>query len=163
MLLKIGSILEDMKMVVKARAFRDVRESVGINFDDPSKAVQASKEECDINNIVRKYLRTGELPGARQAAYADISEMPNLQDALHMVADAQNAFESLPAEVRRYFDNDPVKLVNFAADKGNLAKARELGLVDPPEAPVIDFKVGAAGPAGNGQAAPAVEPPAQPK
>lgn len=108
--------------------FSDRDDSGDIKCEDVSRAVQAARDECDINVIVKKYLRTGELPAARQAIYADISSMGNLQDALHMVDAAESAFMELPADVRRYFDNDPVKLVAFAQDPRNQAKAVELGL-----------------------------------
>lgn len=120
---------------VKARTYRGPRVAVKLVCEEPSLAVQASKEECDINVIVKKYMRTGELPGVRQAIYADISHYTNLQDALHQVAAAEEGFMSLPAEVRRYFDNDPVKLIEFAQDPANNAKAIELGLAEPKPQP----------------------------
>lgn len=110
------------------RNYRSERPSVGIKFDDKSLAVQASRDECDINTIVKKYLRTGELPGLREGVYADISEMPDLAAAIQMVSDADQAFMALPAEIRRRFDNDPVNLVAFAQDHNNLAEAISLGL-----------------------------------
>lgn len=113
-----------------ARGYYD-RIEVGLKCEDESLAVQASKDECDINYIVKKYLRTGEMPAQKQALYADISQLTGLQDALHMVDAAEAAFMELPAEVRRHFDNDPVKLVEFAHDDRNYDKAVELGLVLP--------------------------------
>lgn len=117
---------------VVARAYFDVVgvPSEGIECLDPSLAVQASKDETDINTIVNKYLRTGEMPEQRQGIYADISELTDLQEALEQVRAADEAFMALPAEVRRYFDNDPVKLVQFANDPANLDKAIELGLAE---------------------------------
>lgn len=108
----------------------------GLKCEDESLTVQASKEECDINVIVAKYLRTGVPPEQRQVIYADLSEIPDLREAIHMVNDAQQAFMELPAEVRREFDNDPVKLVEFAQDPRNLDRAVELGLATRrPESP----------------------------
>lgn len=104
----------------------------GLKCEDVSLTVQASKDECDINIIVKKYLRTGELPGVRQGVYADLSQMIDLRDAIHMVNDAQQAFMELPAELRREFDNDPTKLVEFALDSKNKERAIALGLIDKP-------------------------------
>lgn len=118
-----------------ARGYFDPKPEDGLSCKDPSLAVQASKDECDINVIVKRYLRTGELPGARQGVYADISHMVGLQDAIHMVADAEQAFLELPAEIRRRFDNDPVKLVAFAQDDRNYDEAVKLGLANPKASP----------------------------
>lgn len=127
----------------KARNYRDsTHGTIGLECTDPSLAVQASKDETDINTIVKKYLRTGELPQVKQAAYLDLSEMVSLQDALHMADAAQTAFLELPADIRRRFDNDPVKLVAFAQDDRNYAEAQKLGLIPPsqpdPKPPVKD-------------------------
>lgn len=114
-----------------ARNYRDtVFGDVGLACEEPSLAVQASKDECDINFIVKKYLRTGILPEVQQGAYLDISDMVDLRGAIEMVRDAEAAFMDLPAEIRRRFDNDPTKLVEFAQDDKNMAEAVKLGLVD---------------------------------
>ena len=122
------------KLIV--RSYRGERESVGIDFKDPSLAVQASKDECDLNVIIKKYLRTGELPGLRQTVYGDISKIGNLKECLDQAYAAEEAFMALPADIRRHFDNDPVKLVEFASDDSNYDKAVELGLVIPKAKPV---------------------------
>lgn len=118
-------------MKVVARSYFDAvgnSADEGLKCEDPSLAVQSAKDDCDINNIVKKYLRTGELPEMRQAVYADVSELGDLRDATERVLAAEEAFMQLPAEVRRYFDNDPVRLVEFSQDPANLEKAVELGL-----------------------------------
>lgn len=113
---------------IVARKYRDEREPVRLVCPEPSLAVQASKDECDINVIIKKYMKTGELPEQRQMIYADISQFTDLRDALHLVNDAEQLFMELPAEIRRRFDNDPVKLVAFAQDPANNAEAIKLGL-----------------------------------
>lgn len=127
-----------MKAVVARSYFDAIGHSADAGVDcseDESPTVQASKDECDINVIVNKYLRTGEMPGVRQGVYADISEMVDLRDAIHMVNDAQQSFMELPANVREFFRNDPTALVEFAADPRNRDKAIELGLIDVAEEP----------------------------
>lgn len=136
----------------KCRNYRSTvgnTEEFGIKFEDPSLAVQASREETDINNIVKRYMRTGELPQVRQGVFADISEMVDLRDAIHMVNEANQAFMELPAEVRREFDHDPAKLVEFAqsTDPKDREKAIRLGLIAP-SAPESGASEGADAPKG---------------
>lgn len=133
---------------VVARAYFDVigLDQGGLHCDDPSLAVQASKEECDINNIINKCLRTGELPEQRQGAFMALSELPDLQEAMNQVALAQEAFAALPAHVRKVFDNDPVKLVEASQDARNQQLFIDLGLAVPRQpAPSPAGQAGGAG------------------
>lgn len=128
-----------MKGVVARSYFDAVGDSADAGVDcsgDPSLAVQASRDECDINVIIRKYLRTGELPGLREGVYADLSGLTGLQDAIQVVRDADLAFSALPADVRSAFDNDPVRLVQEAHDESKREKFEKLGLVKAKAAPV---------------------------
>lgn len=132
---------------IKVRAYFDAvgDRSFGLICPEESLAVQAEKESSDINVIVAKYLRTGEMPVFKQGLYADISAMGDLRESLEQVQLAQEAFAELPAEVRRYFDNDPINLVEFAADPKNLDKAIELGLaVKAPSQPAAAISAGQA-------------------
>lgn len=89
---------------------------------------QSMKDECDINNIVAKYEKTGVLThlNATQATYADVSELGGYRDALDKVRAAEEVFMALPSELRAKFDNDPAKYLDFmgAATKEQL---EELG------------------------------------
>lgn len=134
-------------MVIKARSYFDAvgnSADEGIACLEPTLAVQSAKDECDINNIINKYLRTGEPPALRQGVYADISQLGDLRESLEEAQLAQEAFMQLPAAVRRFFDNDPVKLVAFSEDPKNVDKAIELGLL-PPRKPPAPPPAGQAG------------------
>lgn len=91
-------------------------------------AKQSFKDECEVNNIVRRYEMGGELPAfSGEPLYADVSGM-EFQGMMDVVASAQAAFEALPAEVRRRFANDPREFVEFVSDPGNRAEALKMGL-----------------------------------
>lgn len=82
---------------------------------EPSMTKQAFKDECDINNIVRKFEQTGVLDHVNQAAakglYQDLPDGLDLQAGLNMIAQAEAAFMALPAAARAEFNNDPVAFV----------------------------------------------------
>lgn len=105
--------------------------------DGPDMTDQSFKDDADVNFIVKKYLKTGQITHLSQriGRYMDVSELPDLQTALTTVHNAQAAFMELPAELRKEFDNDPVKLVSFLQDPANKEKAIELGLVEKPITP----------------------------
>lgn len=104
---------------------------------EPSMTQQQFKDECDINNIMRKYKQTGSIPNLRMTAgqYADVSEVQDYQGMLDTVIAAQNAFMTLPAEARMRFQNDPAQLISFLQKEENYDEALKLGLVNKREIP----------------------------
>lgn len=96
----------------------------------PSATKQSFKEECDINNIMKHYQNTGVLEHVnRQQPRFGFVPALDLQEALTLVSEADEAFAGLSAEVRKRFENDPVELLKFVGDEGNREEAEELGLV----------------------------------
>lgn len=106
--------------------------------DEPSRTVQEFAPDCDINNLMAQYERTGVLNhyNAQTPEFLDLSDVPDLSQALEHLDRAQTAFMRLPAAVRREFDNDPAGFVQFAQDPENLPQMRTWGLAPPaPEPP----------------------------
>lgn len=108
----------------------------------PSMTRQSEMEACDIHNILRQFSQRGFEELVRQNAaagqYADLTNLPDYQEALNTVIAADNAFMSLPSQVRDRFQNDPARFVEFLADPANQDEAIRLGLsvdtrpTDPP-------------------------------
>lgn len=107
--------------------------------EDPedNRTQQQFKEESDINEIVRRFGLTGEMPdNPRVPQYGDFEEVTDFQSAMNAVRQAEEGFMELPADVRARFANDPQRLMDFLADEANRDEARKLGLVRlPPEVP----------------------------
>lgn len=51
------------------------RERLSIKIEGPSRTHQAHKDLVDVNNIVRRYERTGQLPPGRQGQYGDVTAL----------------------------------------------------------------------------------------
>lgn len=100
---------------------------------EPSLTRQEFAEDCDINTLMAQYEKTGVINHFNNATpqYLDLSEIPDLQTSLDFIAEANAAFMRLPATVRREFDNDPVKFVEFGSNPENIEKMREWGLTEP--------------------------------
>lgn len=98
---------------------------------DPGFTVQADRDDADINKIVSRFMKSGQLPPTLRGEpfYGDVSEFGDLQDSLIKVQEANALFMTYPAEVRERFDNDPALMIDFLADKGNRKEAEDLGLV----------------------------------
>lgn len=82
---------------------------------------QSYKKMCDINLIMKQYQKTGMLPHFKknEPIFADVSDIPSLEEAHEIVNDAKELFLELPAEVRKAMDHDPAKLESFIADEKN--------------------------------------------
>jgi len=94
-----------------------------------SRTEQHHAQGANINTIMARYKKTGLIPQFAGASYGDFSGVTDYQTALELVRQSQLEFERLPANIRRYFDDDPGKLLDFVADDANRAKAIELGLI----------------------------------
>lgn len=93
--------------------------------------VQADADDADINKVIARYNKSGQLPPVRNGEpfYGDVSDIGDLQESLIRVQAADNLFMQYPAEVRERFDNNPVKMIEFLGDEKNRKEAEELGLV----------------------------------
>lgn len=101
----------------------------GIACSDPSLAQQNSKEECDINTIVKRFNLTGELPsGLSVPQYSDFGDVTDYHTAMNMVIAADNAFMAMPAAIRARFNNDAGAFVDFVSDPNNKDEIDKLGL-----------------------------------
>ena len=106
---------------------------------------QNHKDETDINQIVRKYNKTGLIDHLNQfeKQYGDMTGY-DYQEAMNTVAAANTMFEGLPSSIRNKFDNDPAKFINFVDDEANADKLVEMGLAKPKT--TIDVDEGAKAP-----------------
>lgn len=85
---------------------------------DEGRTKGSFKDSCDVNNIVKKYLRTGNLPDLvrRDPKFGDFSDVPSFQEALERVRKAEETFAALPAQVRRECGNDPAVFLEKVQD-----------------------------------------------
>lgn len=99
----------------------------------PYVAVQQQfKDHCDLNKIVAKYKTTGRwqevVMAGQGGVYADISSIGDYQESVEKVLKANNAFMTLPAEIRVRFNNDPGELLKFIQNPRNFEEGKKLGL-----------------------------------
>lgn len=101
--------------------------------NEPSLTEKFHADSVDINNIVDQYLRGATVPGnSRVPRYIDCTDIMSYQDSLDMVRCVNEQFDSLPAKLRGFFDNDPGQYFEFVNDPDNLEESIRLGLIDQP-------------------------------
>lgn len=105
----------------------------------PSLTRQEFADECDLNILMKRYEGhaiggPGLLP-PHEAMFVDFSEIPtNLLEYMDQMKRAEDAFMTLPAPVRKEFENSAHAFVEFASDPENLPQMRTWGLAPPPKA-----------------------------
>lgn len=118
--------------------------------EGPSMTRQEFAEECDINTIMARYdgYLSDPMRSIREPSYIDFTEMPQtLMDTMEVLRQGEQAFYSLPAVVRREFDNNAALFLDFAMNPENLEQMREWGLAPPPKVPDAPMKVEVVNPA----------------
>jgi len=102
----------------------------------PSLTKQSFKSQCNIDTILANYKKTGVITHANktQPQYGDFLQAADYQLYQNKILQAQDAFNSIPSNIRAEFDNDPQKFLEFAQNPENIDAMRELGLAAP-EAP----------------------------
>lgn len=108
----------------------------------PTLTKQEFIAECDINNIIKEYSRTGVMrhisERAAQGQYMDLPDDLDFQNSLEIVRQAQESFGSLPASVRARFENNPAKWLDFMSDPANQEEMINMGFATdtrPPKEP----------------------------
>lgn len=134
-----------------------------MDFFEPSKTRQEFAEECDINTLMARYEAGGAITHVNKAmpVYMDVTQLPDMRGYLDIMREASTAFFSLPANVRREFDNDPQKFVDFAQAPENIDRMRGWGLAPPvpvEEPPIRVQMVPVAGAPDLGDGPPAPKP-----
>lgn len=97
--------------------------------------------ECDINTIMAKYAKTGILEHRNtfEGQYGDFTDGPqDYQESMNQVLRAQEMFQTLPAQVRKRFGNDPASFLEFVSDPNSRNELYALGLAVKPVEDVIE-------------------------
>lgn len=105
----------------------------GLACDDLSLTKQSEANDADINEIVRRFGLTGQLPqGVRTPSYGDFVGVSDYRAALAAIQQADDDFMELPADLRARFQNDPQQYADFVLDPANKEQLYDLGLAERP-------------------------------
>ena len=105
--------------------------------DEPSMTIQSAADETDINVMIARYQKTGSFHGSTnmptvRPQFGDFVGVPEYQNAINILIQAQDQFAALPANIRDRFANSPEKYLEFLSDSANKEEAIKLGLVNAP-------------------------------
>lgn len=100
------------------------------------KTKQQFTDECNINKIMSRYLKTGNIDhlATHGAMYGDFTSL-EFQDALEIVARGEEMFLDLSSDLRKKFNQDPKEFLAFVQNPENTEEMYTLGLATRPEPP----------------------------
>lgn len=115
------------------------KKKVTLECKDVSLADSSQQSATDINNIMRKYKKTGVITHITNAIpqFGDVSQIGDYQSCLERVKNAEQLFSELPARTRERFRNDPAQFLSFMDNEDNFEEAIKLGLAIPKPEPKI--------------------------
>lgn len=121
------------------RAFRNRYSKIdheGILFTQPSLTEQSAFDDVNIHSLVNRGMNNLK-PNTMKPLYGvDVSSLPEYQESLQIVADAKNAFEAMPVELREKFHNNPEEFLQFVDNKEeNYDEGVKLGIFSPNDKP----------------------------
>lgn len=105
---------------------------VGFDTGTESLVVQSQADEADINVLVKRFRITGMVPtSVKVPTFGDFTGVNDFRTAMDAITSARDSFNAMTADVRRRFDNDPQRFVEFCSQKKNLDEMRKMGLAVP--------------------------------
>lgn len=104
-----------------------------INLSSGGRTKQSFKDECDVNQVMRQWERTGQIGHVSEFTpqYGDFTNVDDYHAAVNQVNEAEAQFDALPAKIRKQMHNDPRVLMAFLDDPANEDLAIEMGLLPP--------------------------------
>ena len=104
---------------------------------DEIRVEQSHKDEVDVNVIVRKHgMELIQKVAALQEWRYDNVVGNDFQESMNALIKARDTFDMVPSDIRKQFDNDPAKFMDFVHDPANEQWLIDNGLAEaPPPAP----------------------------
>lgn len=117
-------------MQTEVRSSLGPRLRVQIKFPEKGRTKQSFRKECDINLIMSRYVKTGQIQhlNFREAKY-DFASSRSFTESMQIMKDADALFSDLPAIMRARFGNNPKLFLEFVENPANRPEMADLGLL----------------------------------
>lgn len=111
-------------------SFYTPHEPVVFECDSEMITKQSCRDECDINNILSQFSKTGIISHVNNstASFVDLPDVSDFQHALAVVTEAEFAFSTLPSKLRERYSNDPALFLEALMDPSQVEFLTEVGV-----------------------------------
>ncbi len=118
--------MENFHMQINYQPTKRVYTPVG----EKTRTKQSFVAECDVNNIMRQYEKTGVIDhfNTYHGDYGDFVDVDTYHASLNGIIAAQEAFGTIPAKIRARFNNDPATFLEYAQNPENMGELVKMGL-----------------------------------
>lgn len=118
------------KKVIPFRTHYSPQVRVTFETEGESLTEQQFAEESQIINKIRKYDSQGFFDSINRnpAQYNDFTQVRDLADAIDQIENARDAFQTIPSDIRKKFNNSPSEFFDFASKESNFDELVKLGL-----------------------------------
>ncbi len=104
---------------------------VQVDFKGKGLTKQSMRDECNINLIVARYVRTGCVDHlATYGSSYGFATSVSFHEAMNVITKADQMFLDLPAEVRRRFNGEPGEFLDFVQNPENQEEMIKMGLAN---------------------------------
>jgi len=96
---------------------------------------QSHKDEVNINKIVKRaggMELIAKVNALTQFQYDDVTGN-DFQESMNAIIKARDTFDQVPSDIRKQFDNDPAKFMDFVHNPENSDQLIQMGLKKEPE------------------------------
>jgi len=99
---------------------------------EQTKTEQSQKDEVDINKIVARHGTEliAQVAALQQFTYDDVTGN-DFQESMNAILQAKESFSLVPSEIRKHFDNDPAKFMDYIHNPENKDQLVAWGLMNP--------------------------------
>lgn len=106
---------------------------------------QSHKDEVNINNIIRRHgidiIQKTAMLRSQDFKFDDITGN-DFQEAMQIIAKAQQEFDNMPSALRKQFNNNPAEFLDFVQNPDNMDTMVDMGLAERlPEQPIVKVEV----------------------
>jgi phage internal scaffolding protein len=135
---------EDGEVLSYKHVFMRENGSVGVETvnSEPTMTQVQFQAECDVNNIMAQYIHNPDphiFERNGRGQYGDFTSAEDFHQTMEKVTKARESFDSLDAQLRFRFGNDPGQLLSFLNNPQNKEEAIKLGLVNAPPTPTPEL------------------------
>ena len=118
------------KKVIPFRTHYSPQVRVTFETEGESLTEQQFAEESQTINKIRKYDSQGFFDSINRnpAQYNDFTQVRDLADAIDQIENARDAFQTIPSDIRKKFNNSPSEFFDFASKESNYDELVKLGL-----------------------------------
>ena len=119
-----------IKKVIPFRSHYSPQLRVPFETKGESLTEQQFAEESQILSKIRKYDSQGFFDSINRnpSQYTDFTQVRDLADAIDQIESARDAFQEIPSDIRKKFNNSPSEFFDFASKEDNYNELVKLGL-----------------------------------